>query len=58
MKRLSTQPIISSWDNNSDFLYNYNTAIMPIMNDRNLVALLVRAQDLVNDSKTTYDFSS
>ncbi|CAF4402539.1 unnamed protein product, partial [Adineta steineri] len=27
MKRLSNVPIISSWDNNSDFLYNYNSAV-------------------------------
>ena len=55
MTRLSTQPVISSWDENSDFLYNYNSAFMPMMNDPDAVTLLVRVQDLLNDSKTIYD---
>ena len=56
MKRLSTKPIISSWDNNSDFLYNYNSAYMPVINDPNAIALLVRVQDLQNSSSTSiYD---
>jgi predicted GH43/DUF377 family glycosyl hydrolase len=55
MKRLSDKPIISSWDKNSDFLYNYNSAYMPMINDPNAVTLLVRVQDLLNDSKTIYD---
>ncbi|CAF3332983.1 unnamed protein product [Rotaria socialis] len=55
MKRLSNIPIISSWDSNSDFLYNYNSALMPTVNDSNAVALLVRVQSLRNDSKTIYD---
>ncbi len=55
MTRLSTKPILSTWNNNSDFLYNYNSAFMPIMNDPNAVALLVRVQDLLNDSKSMYD---
>jgi predicted GH43/DUF377 family glycosyl hydrolase len=55
MKRLSNQPIISSWNNNSDFLYNYNSAFMPTVNDPDAVALLVRVQDLKNGSKSIYD---
>ncbi len=55
MKRLSNQPIISAWDENSDFLYNYNSAYMPMMNDPNAVTLLVRVQDLLNNSNTIYD---
>ncbi|UJR23715.1 hypothetical protein I4U23_026696 [Adineta vaga] len=55
MKRISNQPIISSWDKNSEFLYNYNVAYMPTENDANVVTLLVRVQDLLNDSKTIYD---
>lgn len=55
MKRLSNVPIISSWNNNSDFLYNYNSAFMPSINDSKAVALLVRVQNLRNDSKTIYD---
>lgn len=55
MKRLSTQPIISSWNNNSDFLYNYNSAYMPTVNDSDAAALLVRVQDLRNGSKSIYD---
>lgn len=55
MKRLSDKPIISSWDQNSDFLYNYNSAYMPTIDDPNAVTLLVRVQDLLNDSKTIYD---
>ena len=55
MKRLSNVPIISSWNNNSDFLYNYNSAFMPTINDSNAAALLVRVQNLRNDSKTIYD---
>ncbi|CAF4635069.1 unnamed protein product, partial [Rotaria sp. Silwood2] len=55
MKRLSNVPIISSWNNNSDFLYNYNSAFMPTINDSDGVALLVRVQNLSNNSKTIYD---
>jgi len=55
MKRLSNLPIISSWNNNSDFLYNYNSAFMPTINDPNAVALLVRVQNLKNGSKSIYD---
>lgn len=55
VNRLSSTPIISSWDNNSDFLYNYNSAFMPTVNDPDAVALLVRVQNLRNDSKTIYD---
>ncbi len=55
MKRLSNVPIISSWNNNSDFLYNYNSAFMPTVNDSDAVALLVRVQNLRNGSKSIYD---
>jgi predicted GH43/DUF377 family glycosyl hydrolase len=55
MKRLSNVPLISSWNNNSDFLYNYNSAFMPSINDPNAAALLVRVQNLRNDSKSIYD---
>ncbi len=55
MKRLSSEPIISSWNNNSDFLYNYNSAYMPIKDNPNTVTLLVRVQDLLNNSQTIYD---
>ena len=55
MKRLSTVPLISSWSNNSEFLYNYNSAFMPSINDCDAVALLVRVQNLRNDSKSIYD---
>jgi predicted GH43/DUF377 family glycosyl hydrolase len=57
MKRLSNVPIISSWDNNSDFLYNYNSAFMPSINDPNAAALLVRVQNLRNGSKSIYDIA-
>jgi predicted GH43/DUF377 family glycosyl hydrolase len=55
MKRLSNVPLISSWNNNSDFLYNYNSALMPTVNNSDAVALLVRVQNLKNDSKSIYD---
>jgi predicted GH43/DUF377 family glycosyl hydrolase len=55
MKRLSNDPIISSWDKNSDFLYNYNSAFMPMKNDPNAITLLVRVQDLVNNPTNIYD---
>jgi predicted GH43/DUF377 family glycosyl hydrolase len=55
MKRLSNVPLISSWNNNSDFLYNYNSALMPIVNNSDAVALLVRVQNLKNGSKSIYD---
>ena len=55
MKRLSNVPLISSWNNNSVFLYNYNSAFMPAVNDSDAAALLVRVQNLRNDSKTIYD---
>ena len=55
MKRLSDKPIISSWDRNSDFLYNYNSAFMPTSNDPSAVTLLVRVQDQLNDSTSIYD---
>ncbi len=55
MTRLSNVPLISSWNNNSDFLYNYNSAFMPTVNDSDAVALLVRVQNLTNTSKSIYD---
>ena len=55
MKRLSDVPIISSWNNNSDFLYNYNSAFMPTVNDPDAAALLVRVQNLHNGSTSIYD---
>jgi predicted GH43/DUF377 family glycosyl hydrolase len=55
MKRLSNDPLISSWNNNSVFLYNYNSAFMPTVNNSDAAALLVRVQNLRNDSKTIYD---
>ena len=55
MKRLSAVPIISSWDNDSDYLYNYNSAFMPTVNDPDAVALLVRVQNLRSDAKSIYD---
>ncbi|CAF1167161.1 unnamed protein product [Adineta ricciae] len=55
MKRLSNIPIISSWNNNSAFLYNYNSAFMPTINDSDAVALLVRVQNLHSGSKSIYD---
>ena len=55
MTRLSNVPLISSWNNNSDFLYNYNSAFMPSINDPNAAALLVRVQNLRNGSKSIYD---
>jgi predicted GH43/DUF377 family glycosyl hydrolase len=54
MKRLSNVPLISSWNNNSDFLYNYNSAFMPTVNNSDAVTLLVRVQNLKNDSKSIY----
>jgi len=55
MTRLSNVPLISSWNNNSDFLYNYNSAFMPTVNDSGAAALLVRVQNLRNGSKSIYD---
>jgi predicted GH43/DUF377 family glycosyl hydrolase len=55
IKRLSNVPLISSWNNNSDFLYNYNSAFMPTVNNSDAVALLVRVQNLKNGSKSIYD---
>ncbi len=55
MKRLSNVPLISFWNNNSDFLYNYNSAFMPTVNNSDAVALLVRVQNLKNGSKSIYD---
>ncbi len=55
MKRLSNVPIISSWNNNSDFSYNYNSAFMPTVNNSDAVALLVRVQNLRNGSKSIYN---
>ncbi|CAF1348749.1 unnamed protein product [Rotaria magnacalcarata] len=55
MKRLSAKPIISSWNKNSDFLYNYNSAFMPMINDPNAITLLVRVQDLLNDAENIYN---
>jgi len=55
MKRLSNVPLISSWNNNSVFLYNYNSGFMPAVNDTDPGALLVRVQDLNNGSKSIYD---
>jgi predicted GH43/DUF377 family glycosyl hydrolase len=55
MTRLSNVPLISSWNNNSDFLYNYNSAFMPTVNDSGAAALLVRVQNLRNGSKSIYN---
>ena len=55
MKRLSNVPIISSWNNNSDFLYNYNSAFMPSVNNSDAVALLVRVQNVKNGSRGIYN---
>jgi len=55
MTRLSNVPIISSWNNDSVFLYNYNGAFMPTANDPDAVALLMRVQNLRNDSTSIYD---
>jgi predicted GH43/DUF377 family glycosyl hydrolase len=55
MKRLSNVPIISSWNNNSFFLYNYNSALMPTVNNSDAVGLLLRVQNLNNNSKSIYD---
>jgi predicted GH43/DUF377 family glycosyl hydrolase len=55
MKRLSSEPLISSWNNNSVFLYNYNSGFMPAINDTDPGALLVRVQNLQNGSKSIYD---
>jgi len=55
MKRLSNVPLISSWNNNSVFLYNYNSGFMPAVNDTDPGALLVRVQNVKNGSKSIYD---
>ncbi|CAF0766928.1 unnamed protein product [Didymodactylos carnosus] len=55
MDRLSSQPVISKWSNQSDFLYNYNTAYMPMRNDANTMILAVRVQNLLPNAKTIYD---
>ncbi|CAF0743849.1 unnamed protein product [Rotaria sordida] len=55
MKRLSNNPIISSWDKNSDFLYNYNSAFMPMINDSNAIILLVRVQNLLDNAESIYN---
>lgn len=53
--RLSQTPIISSWSNNSDFLYNYNSGYMPMMNDTDFATLLVRVQNLKTAPSSIYD---
>jgi predicted GH43/DUF377 family glycosyl hydrolase len=55
LKRLSNVPLISSWNNNSDFLYNYNSAFMPTVNNSDAVALLVRVQNIKNGSESIYN---
>lgn len=55
IKRLSNTPIISSWNNDSTFLYNYNSAFMPMWNDTDSATLLVRVQNLRSDAKSIYD---
>ncbi|CAF1294089.1 unnamed protein product [Adineta ricciae] len=55
MKRVSDQPIISAWDKNSDFLYNYNVAFMPTVSNPDIATLLVRVQDLNTNPATIYD---
>jgi len=54
MERLSNVPLISSWNNNSVFTYNFNSGYMPSINDSGPGALLVRVQNIHNGSKTIY----
>lgn len=53
MKRLTNAPVISNWQGQSDFLYNYNAAHIPLQ--ENDFALAVRVQDLLPHHKTIYD---
>jgi predicted GH43/DUF377 family glycosyl hydrolase len=55
MERLSDKPIISFWEHHSDFLYNYNSAFMPTINDADAVTLLVRVQDQLDNPTSIYD---
>lgn len=49
-QRLSSEPLISSLLNNSDFLWNYNAAYMP----NGLDALLVRVQNMPTNATSPY----
>jgi predicted GH43/DUF377 family glycosyl hydrolase len=53
VKRLTTSPVISHVHKQSDFLYNYNSALIPLAN--NDFALAVRVQDLNPHPKSIYD---
>jgi predicted GH43/DUF377 family glycosyl hydrolase len=51
--RLSQQPIISFWLNQSQFRFNYNSAFLPLPDGTN--ALVVRVQDLLPNATSNYD---
>jgi len=51
--RLSQQPIISFWLNQSQFRFNYNSAFLPLPDGT--IALVVRVQDLLPNATSNYD---
>ncbi|CAF1007533.1 unnamed protein product [Didymodactylos carnosus] len=52
INRLSSEPVISKWNDQSDFLYNYNSAYMPLNED---IVLAVRVQNLLPTETNIYD---
>jgi predicted GH43/DUF377 family glycosyl hydrolase len=53
VRRLSQEPIISFWLNQSQFRFNYNSAFLPLPDDS--IALVVRVQDLLPNATSNYD---
>ncbi|UJR23910.1 hypothetical protein I4U23_026882 [Adineta vaga] len=53
VRRLSDQPIISFWSNQSQFRFNYNSAFLPLPDGS--IALVVRVQDLLPNATSNYD---
>ncbi|CAF1081612.1 unnamed protein product [Adineta steineri] len=53
IQRLSKQPIISYWSNQSQFRFNYNSAFLPLPDGS--IALVVRVQDLLPNATSNYD---
>ncbi|CAF3307751.1 unnamed protein product [Rotaria socialis] len=53
VRRLSYNPIISFWHNQSQFRFNYNSAFISLSDDS--IALVVRVQDLLPNATSNYD---
>lgn len=57
-KRLSSEPLLSFWKGNSNYLYNYNVATFSSSTEKGIINLAVRVQNLTRDAKSVYDVAA